>query len=52
MTVVYWILIIVGALLLITGGRVNFKQPAPANLLLIRVVGGVMLGAGIALLQG
>jgi hypothetical protein len=52
MPVVYWILIIVGALLLITGGRVNFKQPLPSYAGIVRVVGGVMAGAGIALLQG
>lgn len=52
MSAVYWVLIVVGALLLITGGRMNLKQPLPSYAGMVRVVGGIMLGAGIALLQG
>jgi hypothetical protein len=52
MTAVYWVLVIVGALLLISGGRVNLKQPLPSYAGIVRVIGGIMLGGGIALLQG
>jgi hypothetical protein len=52
MSVAYWVLVIIGALLLITGGRVNLKQPLPAYAGVVRIVGGIMAGAGLALLQG
>jgi hypothetical protein len=52
MTVAYWVMIVVGALLLISGGRVGLKQPLPSYAGIVRVIGGVLAGAGIALLQG
>ena len=52
MTAVYWVLVVIGALLLITGGRVNFKQPLPSYAMIVRVIGGMMVGLGLALMQG